>query len=392
MINWRKAVKFEFTEQQQLLRKGISDFVRVECPKDYMRELDEKEQYPHSIWDKLAQAGWLGLTIPEKYGGSGGNVLDVVIVVEELAKAMTALGTMYLTNSCFAANSVGAYGTDEQKQRFLPKIASGSLKMCFGVTEPNTGVDTLSMRTFAMDNGENFIVNGQKVYITGAHVADYIILLVRTEKNVKKRSHGLSILMLDAKSEGIEIRLMRKLGLRALGTCEVFLDDVEVSKEYLLGQKNEGWRLILHTMNNERITVSAYRIGNAMAAFEDALRYAKERIVFGRPIGQFQAIQHRLAEMYMDIELSRMMMYKAAWLQSEGKPCEMEANIAKYASSETVVRVCQSGMRIMAGHGYMMEVDMQRYYRDAILAPTGTSTQELIKGFIGVRLGLPKSF
>jgi acyl-CoA dehydrogenase len=383
---------FEFTQEQKDLREGIREFVKKECPREYLRELDEKEEYPHEISAKLADRGWLGLAVPEEYGGSGGNVIDVVIVVEELSRAMTALGTMYLNNSCFGANSVGAYGTEEQKRRFLPGIANGSIKMCFGVTEPNTGVDTLSLTTSAVEVDEHFIVNGQKVFITGAHVANYVVLLVRSNKNVKKKTEGLSILLTDTKLPGVEIRLMKKLGLRAVGTCEIFLTDVRVPKEYLLGEKDKGWQFILHTMNNERITVSAYRIGTALAAFEDALKYAKERIVFQRPIGQFQAIQHRLADMYVDIELSRLMVYKAAWLQSQGKPCGMEANMAKLASSETVVRVCESGMRIMAGYGYTMEYDMQRYYRDAILAPTGTATQELIKSFIGVQLGLPKSF
>lgn len=383
---------FEFTQEQKAMRDGIRDFVKKECPREYLRQLDEKEEYPYGVWAELAKKGWLGLAVPEEYGGSGGNLMDVVIVVEELSKAMTALGTMYLNNSCFGANSVGAYGTEEQKRRFLPGIANGSIKMCFGVTEPNTGVDTLSLTTSAVEVDEHFIVNGQKVFITGAHVANYVVLLVRSNKNVKKKTEGLSILLTDTKLPGVEIRLMKKLGLRAVGTCEIFLTDVRVPKEYLLGEKDKGWQFILHTMNNERITVSAYRIGTALAAFEDALKYAKERIVFQRPIGQFQAIQHRLADMYVDIELSRLMVYKAAWLQSQGKPCGMEANIAKLASSETVVRVCESGMRIMAGYGYTMEYDMQRYYRDAILAPTGTATQELIKSFIGVQLGLPKSF
>ena len=383
---------FEFTQEQKDLRDGIRDFIKKECPRGYLRELDEKEEYPHEIWAKLADRGWLGLAVPEEYSGSGGTLLDVVIVVEELSKAMTALGTMYLNNSCFGANSVGAYGTEEQKTQLLPGIAKGSIKMCFGVTEPNTGVDTLSLTTSAVDEGDYFVVNGQKVFITGAHVANYIVLLARSNKNVKKKSEGLSILLTDTKLPGIEIRLMKKLGLRAVGTCEIFLTDVKVPKWFLLGEKDNGWKFILHTMNNERITVSAYRIGTALAAFEDALKYSEERIVFQRPIGQFQAIQHRLAEMYVDIELSRLMVYKAAWLQMQGKPCGMEANMAKLASSETVVRVCESGMRIMAGYGYTMEYDMQRYYRDAILAPTGTATQELIKSFIGVQLGLPKSF
>lgn len=383
---------FDFTQEQNDLRAGIKDFIKKECPREHLRQLDEKEEYPHEIWAKLASKGWLGLAVPEEYGGSGGSVLDVVIVVEELAKAMTALGMMYLSNSCFGANSVGAYGTEEQKKKLLPGLAKGSIRMCFGVTEPNTGVDTLSLTTAAVDKGDYFLVNGQKNFITAAHIADYIVLLTRSNKDVKKKTEGLSILLTSTKLPGVEIRLMRKLGTRAVGTCEIFLTDVQVPKWFLLGEKDKGWQFILHTMNNERITVSAYRLGTAQAAFEDALKYSKERIVFERPIGQFQAVQHRLADMYVDIELSRLMVYKAAWLQSQGKPCAMEANMAKLASSEMDLRVCQSGMRIMAGYGYSMEYDMQRYFRDSILAPTGTSTQELVKSFIGVQLGLPKSF
>jgi alkylation response protein AidB-like acyl-CoA dehydrogenase len=383
---------FDITEEQKGMVEAIRELLDRVADPSYLRRLDEEERYPQEVWDALAAAGWFGLPVANEYGGLGGNVLDVVLVVEELARRMTALGTMYLTSSCFGANSIGAYGNEEQKSSLLPKIARGELRFCFGVTEPNTGVDTLSLTTTAVQKGDEWVINGRKVFITGADVADYIVLLTRTKKDVAKRSQGLTIFMVPGQSEGVQVRPMKKLGLKAIHTCEVFLDDVRVSGSCVLGDVDRGWEFILHTMNNERITVSAYRIGNARAALEDAVTYAKETKRFGKPIGQFQAIQHRLAETYAMIDVARLAVYRAAWLQSQGRPCGREAAIAKYLASEVVVNATQTGMRVMAGYGYMMEYPMQRYYRDAILAPTGTATQELLLSFLGESLGLPKSY
>lgn len=383
---------FEITDDQKVMVAAIREMLDHVADADYLRRLDEEERYPEEVWDALAADGWLGLPVPTEYGGLGGNIVDVVLVVEELARRMTALGTMYLTSSCFGTNSIGAYGSDEQKRLLLPKIARGELRFCFGVTEPNTGVDTLSLTTTAKRDGDEWVINGQKVFITGADVADYIVLLTRTTKEVAKRSQGLTIFMVPRESAGIEVRPMKKLGLKAIHTCEVFLDDVRVAADHVLGEVDRGWEFILHTMNNERITVSAYRLGNARAALEDAVAYAKETERFGKPIGQFQSIQHRLAETYVMIDVARLAVHRAAWLQSQGRPCGREAAIAKYFSSEVVVKAAETGMRVMAGYGYMTENPMQRYYRDAILAPTGTATQELLLSYLGESLGLPKSY
>ncbi len=383
---------FDLSAEQTAMVGAVRELLDREAPPEYLRELDEQERYPEELWGALAKAGWFGLAVPKEYGGLGGNVLDVVVVVEELARRMTALGTMYLTSSCFGANSIGAYGSEEQKRAYLPRIARGELRFCFGVTEPNTGVDTLSLTTAAVRDGNGWVINGRKVFITGADVADFIILLTRTTKDVSKRSKGLTIFMVPRGTAGVEVRPMKKLGLRAIHTCEVVLDDVRVPPSCVLGEVDRGWEFILHTMNNERITVSAYRIGNARAALEDAVAYARETKRFGRPIGQFQAVQHRLAETHAMIDVARLAVYRAASMQSRGQPCAREAAIAKYVASEVVVNATQAGMRVMAGYGYMMEYPMQRYFRDAILAPTGTATQELLLSFLGESLGLPKSY
>ncbi len=383
---------FLLTDEQCDMVRALNDLLDKEAPPEYLRELDEQGRYPAELWAAMADAGWFGLGVPEEYGGAGGGALDVVLVVEELAARMTSLGTMYLTSSCFGTNSIGAYGTVEQKREYLPRIAKGELKFCFGVTEPNTGVDTLSLTTRAKRDGDDWLINGQKVWITGADVADFIILLTRTS-TTERRSDGLTIFMVPRDAVGVEVRPIPKLGLNAMKSCEVFLDDVRVGAEALLGEVNRGWDFVLHTMNNERITVSAYRLGNARAAIREAIAYAQQTERFGGPVGRFQAVQHRLARSHMLIEVARLAMYRAAWMQDNNMPCGPEAATSKWMASEVVVEATEAAMRSTGGFGYATENPLQRYYRDAILAPTGTATQDLILSYIGNKvLGLPKSY
>lgn len=385
-------MNFDFTEEQALLQKTVRDFVRRECPREYARTLDETEEFPEQLWQKMAEMGLLGIAIPEEYGGSGGDILDMVIVIEELGRGMVAAGLAYFLSTCFGGKSIGFYGTEEQKKFYLSGLAEGRFKYALALTEPGGGTDILgSLATRAVADGDHFIVNGQKVFITGAHVADYLITVLRTTKSEKK-AYGVSILIIKADSPGIEMRRLKKLGLKATGTNEIFFNDVRVPVANLLGERDKGWYHLVNTLNNERITLAALCVGNAQAALDDALAYAQERHAFGRPIGQFQAVQHQLANAATEIELARLMTYKAAWLQAKGRPCMMEAAIAKLFASETAQRVTNIGMQVMGGYGYMMEYDMQRYFRDARLFSVAPISNEMLRNLIGEGLGLPKSY
>jgi len=286
------------------------------------------------------------------YCGSGRGIMEQMIVMEELAKYSPALASCFMTTNSFGARTILTNGSDEQKMFYLPKISGGEIKFCMGMTEPGGGTDILgSLKTFAELQGDHFVINGQKVFISDALIADYMVLVVRTDKNPVKKAKGLSLLIVDVTSTGIERRKLRKLGMRPSSVSEIFFTDLRVPRENLLGQVNEGWYHILHTLNNERILVATYAIGIAQSAFDDALGYAKERHAFERPIGQFQAIQHYLSDMYTQLELSRLITYKAAWLQSLGRPCGVESTMAKLVASETALQSATNGMRFLAGYG-----------------------------------------
>jgi alkylation response protein AidB-like acyl-CoA dehydrogenase len=383
---------FEFTEEQELLRETIQKFTEKECPREYQRELDEKEEFPHDLWNTLAELGMFGLIIDEHYGGMGGNVVDMVVVVEELAKGMFVLGDTFMQFNCFGPTTINFFGSEEQKSEYLPKLAKGEIKICLGVTENHSGTDALALKTKAVERGDYYIINGHKMFTTGAHVSDYIMLMTRTTQDPKKKSYGISIFIVDLRTNGITIKKLKKLGIKALGTCELFFDDVMVPKENLLGKRDHGWYHLLDTLNNERIVIASLCAGGAQAALDDAVQYAKERIAFGRPIGQYQAIQHYVADMFTKIELARLITYKAAWLQSKGLPCHVESNMAKLAASEAALYATSRGMQIMAGYGYMMEYDMQRYWRDAKLFEFAPITNEMVRNFLAERLGLPRSY
>lgn len=382
----------ELTEQQVMMLDSIRKFIEKECPREYQRELDEKEQFPQDLWDKLAAMGMFGLIIDEDYGGIGGNVVDMALAVEELAKGMFVLGDIFMQFNCFGPTTIKFFGNEKQKKEFLPKLARGEIKICLGITENHSGTDALGLKTFAEEKDDHYLVNGHKMFITGAHVSDYIILMTRTTQNLDRKSDGISMFIVDLKTPGIAINRLKKLGIKALGTNQLFFDNVKVPKENLLGQRDRGWYHILDTLNNERIVIAALCVGGAQAAMDDSVQYAKERMTFGRPIGQYQAIQHYIADMYVKIELARLMIHKAAWLQSNKMPCFVESNMAKLAASEAALFASNKGMQIMGGYGYMMEYDMQRYWRDTKLFEFAPITNEMVRNFLAERLGLPRSY
>jgi alkylation response protein AidB-like acyl-CoA dehydrogenase len=345
------------------------------------------------VWDKLAEAGYLGIPIDPEYGGTGGDILDMVIVVEEMAKKSASIALTFMMSSCFGAKALAFAGNTQQKQELLPRLARGEAMFAISVTEPDGGTDILNvMKTTARAEGDDFIINGSKVWTTCAHLADYMVVYARTDPQATKKTHGITIFLVDPKTAGIEIRKINKLGIRATSSFEVFYTDVRVPRSSILGRQDYGFYDLLPMLNNERILVAAICLGLAQAAFHDALEYAKQRQAFGRPIGQFQALQHELARTRTDIELATLITYKAAWLQSLGRECGMEANMAKFVAANTACQAADRGMQVLGGYCYSMEFDMQRYWRDSRLYRIAPITDEMVLNFIGEQIGLPRSF
>jgi alkylation response protein AidB-like acyl-CoA dehydrogenase len=384
---------FEFSEEQLMLQDSVRRFCEKELPKDIVRKSDENEELPPGMWSKMAELGWLGIALPEEYGGTGGSIIEQLIIMEELSRKSPALAICFMTTNSFGARTIFNNGSERQKKTFLPKISRGEVKFCLALTEPGGGTDVLgALKTTAETQGSEFVINGQKTFISDALVADYMILVARTDKKPARKSKGFSLILVDMKRDGVEIQKLNKLGIRPSIVSEIFLTDVHVPLDNLIGRREEGWSHLLDTLNNERILVAGYALGIGRSAFDDAVSYAKERDAFGRPISQFQAIQHYLSDMYVQLELARLITYKAAWLQCLAKPCGVESTMAKLVASEAGLEIATNGMRILAGYGYMMEYDMQRYYRDAMQAVVTPITNEMSKNYIGQSLGLGRSY
>lgn len=384
---------FALTEEQQAYRKVVHEWVERECPKDVALEMERREfDYPFELYDKMSEAGFHGVGVDERYGGSGGDVLDQSILIRGLSRSLGGIAWIWGINSFAGAKSVGYYGTEEQKQRLLPGVADGSLKFAIAVTEPSGGTDLLrAMTTAATKSDGGWRITGQKIWATQAHVADYLLLLARTEKSEKATS-GTSLFLVPRPSEGLETRQIPKLGMKCVGSCEVFLDDVFVPDDLVLGEPGRAWYMLLATLNNERIMMAALALGILDGVIEEALRYVMERHAFGKPIGQFQVLQHYIADMAIAQKSAELIVYEAAWKQSQGLDCGMEANMAKIVASEGAVTAADNGIQMMGGMGYSSETHMQRYWRDARLYKIGPIANEMARNSIAEKLGLPRSF
>lgn len=386
-------MEFTLSSEKEMLRQMVAEFMQNECSPEYIRRCEEEHRFPSELWQKVCDLGLAGLMLPEDEGGSGGDELDLAIVVEELARVFPDLAFAYVINVSIGVNNLHYFGTPEQRRRYLPDFCAGKAKFALALTEPGGGTDVLgAMRTTAVRRGDRFILNGQKSFISGAHVADYLVVIARTDSNVARKSQGISVFLVDARSPGISIRPLQKMGYNAVTSNEVFFDEVSVPAENLLGEEGRGWYHLLDTLNNERIAVAAQCLGIARGCLDEALGWAKNREAFGRPIGQYQAVQHHLADMATEIELMRLITYKAAWLQSQGLPCGMESTMAKLYASEVANRVAALGMQVMGGMGYTNESNMQRFYRDVRLFPVAPITNEMARNFIAQSMGLPKSY
>jgi acyl-CoA dehydrogenase len=386
------GINFEFSDDQRLFRRSLRELVDAEFGKEYCREVEARESFPWDLWQKLAENGLTGVGIPEEYGGQGGSIIEQVIVDEELSRTMAGLYWL-LGITLFDARTIAEFGSESQKERFLPAIAAGELMFAISLTEPGGGTDVLgAMETTATPVDGGWLVDGTKVWSTLAHAADRLFLIARTGKDEAKPSNGLTVFLVDAKATGVTATPIPKLGMRSLGSCEVRLDDVFVADDDVLGEVGRGWHLITETLNSERIMNGANCAGALAGILEDMVAYASQRTAFGKPLGQFQAVQHMIADTSMGLEISRLLTYKAAWLQAHGRPCGVESTMAKIVASEECFAGADRGMQVLGGYGYALEYDMQRYWRDMRLYRVAPINNEMGRNYLAESLGLPRSF
>ncbi len=386
---------FALTADQEAIRDAIAG-ICARFGDDYWLKLDRQGGFPNDFFQALAESGWLGICIPEAYGGSGLGITEAAVMMQAIAQSGAGMsGASAVHINVFGLNPVVVFGTEEQKRRILPPMVEGREKTCFAVTEPNTGLNTTQLKTRAVRKGDRYIVDGQKVWISTAQVADRMLLLARTTplEEVTKPTLGLSLFCTPFDRSKIKVHEIDKMGRKAVDSNELFIEGLEVPVADRIGEEGHGFEYILHGMNPERILIAAEAVGLGMLALDRAAKYARERIVFNRPIGQNQAIQHPLAKNWMELEAARLMIMKAAWEYDTGRPCGASANAAKYLAGEAGFDACQQAVMTHGGFGYAKEFHVERYLREVMIPRIAPVSPQLVLSFIAERvLGLPKSY
>jgi acyl-CoA dehydrogenase len=380
-------------------QEGIRDAILKICAEfddEFWLNRDREGGFPHELHQKLARDGWLGIAIPEEYGGAGLGIVDAAIMMQAIAESgggNSAASAVHM--NIFGLNPVVKFGTHDQKKKYLPPLVAGEQRACFGVTEPTTGLDTTKLKTRAVRQGDRYVVHGQKVWISTAQVADKILLLARTTplEEVKKPTEGLSLFYTDLDRTFVTVREIEKMGRKCVDSNELFIDGLPIPAEDLIGEEGQGFRQILHGLNPERVLIAAEAVGIGRNALRRAAKYASERVVFGRPIGQNQGIQHPLAACWAELEAANLMAMHAGALYDAGKPCGNEANAGKYLAAEAAVKATQTAQLTFGGFGYAKEYHVERLVREAILFRIAPVTPQLVLSFIAEHaLGLPKSY
>lgn len=388
-------MEFAETEEHALIRDAVRK-VCSEFPDEYWSRLDAAHEFPWAFYNAMARAGWIGVAIPEAYGGSGRGIAEASIVLEEVAASGAAMnGASALHLSIFGMHPVVVHGSDAMKQTYLPRVARGDLHVAFGVTEPDAGTDTTSIKTFARREGDHYIVRGRKVWTTKALDSERVLLLVRTTplERCERRTDGMTLLLAELQRPEVKISPIDKLGRNAIATCEVVYDDLPVAVTDRVGQEGKGFRYLLDGLNAERILVASEAIGIGRAALRRAVMYAGERVVFGRPIGQNQGVAFPLAEARTRLDAAELMVRKAAWKLDAGEPCGPEANMAKWLAADAAFQAADQAVQTHGGFGYAREYHVERYWREARLMRIAPISQEMILNFVSEHvLGLPKSY
>jgi len=386
---------FALSPEQDAIREGVLALC-AGFDDAYWHGCDKGHEFPHAFHKAIAEAGFLGICIPEEFGGSGLGIHEAAIMMEAISGSGAGMtGASAIHMNIFGLNPVVVFGTDEQKARFLPPLVRGEEKACFGVTEPTTGLDTTRLKTRAVKKGDRYIVDGQKVWISTAQVADRILLLARTTPldQVAKPTEGLSLFYTKLDRTRARVVEIDKMGRAGVDSNEVFFEGYEVPEEDRIGEEGKGFRYILHGMNPERVLIAAEAVGLGRAALARASAYAKERVVFGRPIGQNQGVQHPLAADWMALEAAWLMAQNAAWRYDQGLDCGPQANAAKYLCAEAGLKACQNAIMTHGGFGYAREYHVERYLREVMIPWIAPVSPNLILCHIAERvLGLPKSY
>lgn len=377
---------FDLTREQRMIQKMVREFSEeVIQPEAIM--IDKEAKFPEHIFKQMGELGLMGIPFPEKYGGSDGDTISYAIAVEEIGRVCGSTGLSYAANVSLGASPIYYFGTEEQKETYLVPMAQGKALGSFGLTEPNAGSDAGGTRTKAVLDGDMYVINGEKCFITNASFAKTIIVTAVTGKDDKGKNI-ISALVVPTDTEGLTITSnYDKMGVRGSDTAEIVLENVRVPKENLLGDPQKGFKQFLYTLDGGRISIAALGVGIAQASLEKALAYAKERTQFGNSISKFQAIQFKLSDMAMEVELARNMLYKAAWLKDKEKPFTKEAAYAKLFATETAFRSANQAIQIHGGYGYMREYEVERYLRDAKLLEIGEGTSEVQRMVIARQLG-----
>ena len=386
---------FEITAEQQLIRDTVKK-VCADFPDEYWAECDSEHRFPWDFYNAMAAGGWLGIAIPEAYGGSGRGITEASLVLEEVAASGAAMnGASGLHLSIFGMHPVVRHGSEEMKQTYLPQVATGELHVAFGVTEPDAGTDTTSITTSARREGDHYIVRGRKVWTTKALDSQRVLLLVRTtpKDKIERRTDGLTLLLAELQRPEVTISPIEKAGRNAVASCEVVYDDLPVLVSDRVGEEGKGFRYLLDGLNAERILVAAEALGIGRAAMRRAVNYANERVVFNRPIGQNQGIAFPLGEAHMRLEAAEMMIRKASWMLDDGQQCGAEANMAKWLAADAACQAADQAVQTHGGYGYAKEYHVERYWREARMTRLAPISQEMVLNYVTEHvLGLPRSY
>jgi acyl-CoA dehydrogenase len=383
------------SDDQEAIREGVQQ-ICADFGDDFWRETDESGRFPEPFVAAMAAGGWLGVAMPEDVGGAGLGLTEASIVMQTVAQSGAGFsGASAIHLNIFGPMPIVKFGTAAQKAEYLPRIISGEEKMCFAVTEPNSGLDTSSLETRAERTNTGYRINGRKIWTTSAQRADKMLIIARTtpKDQCRKPTEGLSLFYTDFDRTAIDAKPIPKMGRKAVECNTLFIDDLRVPKEALIGEEGQGFKYLLQGLNPERVLFAVEAVGLGRAALAKAAQYAKERIVFGRPIGQNQGVQHPLAKSWAELEAANLLAFKAAALYDAGRDCGAEANAAKYLGAEAGFHACEASVLAHGGMGYAKEYDVERYFREAMIARIAPVSREMILNFIAERvLGLPKSY
>ena len=380
-------------------QEAIKDSVKKICdrfPLQYWRDQDKTGEFPEDFVKAITDGGWLGIAMPEEYGGAGLGIMEAAVLAHTISNSGAGFsGASAVHLNLFGPHPIVVFGTEEQKKRFLPPLIKGEDRACFAVTEPDSGLNTMALKTEAVRDGDNYIINGRKLWTTTAQTANKILLITRTSAPDTGAPPGKSLTLFytDLNRDRIEVREIEKMGRGAVDSNSLFIDDLVVPVTDRIGEEGEGWKCLLHGINPERILIAAEAVGLGQAALERASLYARERVVFDKPIGKNQAIQHPLAVNWMELEAALGMVFRAASLYDRGENCALEANAAKYLAAEAGLSACQQAVRVHGGMGYAKEYHVERYLREIMIPVVAPVSQEMIKSFVAEKaLSQTKSY